>query len=488
MVDTEEAAYRSLQFKASAQRLFKTLSQRGRHMTKHQIETLIAKWLEEALDEAEDNRAISGPRSDADREAMYGGLSAAFDGAYEALLSNDYRSITTEADELLQAAGLPILDRTGADFARLCHRLLRAKIEYLRIEADRLDGVYREDHSQQEGASGVPKATKRKGQEEITSPPFSVVIEKYFRANPRPAKTEGQALAEFKRFLQVIGGDRPIHRITKADCVAYKETLQVTRKLSPATCLRHLLMTAAVFRWAIVHGYTKDNPAVGLAPTKRQARKAAMKRRPFTDEELLTVFSSEEFLAQRTERPERFWIVLILLFQICRREEAGQLYVKDIGEKDGIPFINITDEEADQTLKNEGSKRRVPIHPALLRLGFLGYVKAIRKAGHPRLFPQLDHKGPNGYADPVGKWFSRLVTSVGITDSRVVIHSLRHGGITKLHSAGVPGNLVETLVGHSAGNVHEDYVHRELISLKTLRDGLEKLQYSEVVEVLMGRG
>lgn len=63
-VEKEEATYRSLQFEASAQRLFLTLTQHGRRMTKYQIETLISRCLEEALDEAEDARAMGGPIAD----------------------------------------------------------------------------------------------------------------------------------------------------------------------------------------------------------------------------------------------------------------------------------------------------------------------------------------------------------------------------------------------------------------------------------------
>lgn len=125
----------------------------------------------------------------------------------------------------------------------------------------------------------------------------------------------------------------------------------------------------------------------GLAPSKRQAKKQALKRRPFSDEELLTVFGSEKFRSQRDKRPERYWLVLLLLFECCRREEAAQLYLRDIGEVDRVPFIQITDDEKDQSLKNEGSKRRVPIHSSLLQLGFMEYVESIRKSGHARLFP-----------------------------------------------------------------------------------------------------
>ena len=290
--------------------------------------------------------------------------------------------------------------------------------------------------------------------------------------------------AEFLRFMETLGGDRPRGSISRADVVRYKERLQA-KKQSPLTLIKHLSGLDALFKWAEVHAYTPAaSPVKGLVPSKRQAKKQALKRQPFTDDELLPVLSSQEFLRQRMERSERYWLVLLLLFQICRREEAAQLYLKDIGEVDGVPFIQITADEKDQSLKNEGSKRRVPIHSSLIQLGFMQYVNSIRKARHQRLFPQLKSKGGNGYGDPVGKWFGRLVSSLGLTDPRLVIHSLRHGGITRLHSATVPVNIVETLVGHSAGNVHEQYVHKELISMKTLRDGLEKLRYEEVLRVL----
>ncbi|CUS32258.1 conserved hypothetical protein [Candidatus Nitrospira nitrosa] len=288
------------------------------------------------------------------------------------------------------------------------------------------------------------------------------------------------------RFLQAIGGDNPIATITKADGVRYKEGLQLTRKSHPTTAMKHLSNADAFFRWAEVHGYIPEgkNPMKGLGISKRQSKKAALKRRPFSAEELLAVFSSQEFLRQRTERPERYWVILLCLFQACRREEAAQLYHKDLIHVEGIPCIKITDEEPDQTLKNEQSRRRVPTHSSLIQLGFMEYVSQIQKTGHPRIFPQLKRKGKNGYADPAGKWFGRALTELGLTDPRLVIHSLRHGGITKLHSAGVPVNIVETLVGHSAGNVHEQYVHKELLAMETLKEGLEKLQYPEVVKVL----
>lgn len=182
--------------------------------------------------------------------------------------------------------------------------------------------------------------------------------------------------------------------------------------------------------------------------------------------------------------PERYWLALICLFQVCRREEAGQLAIKDIGKADGITYLQITDEGEDQGLRNEGSKRRLPVHSSLVQLGFLEYVESVKAAGHTRLFAQLKH-GANGYSDSVGKFFSRLETKAGLSDPALVLHSLRHGGITKLTSAGVPHNVCEMIAGHSASGVHSQvYVHRDNIPLSLLRDGLERLAYPEVVKAL----
>jgi len=74
---------------------------------------------------------------------------------------------------------------------------------------------------------------------------------------------------------------------------------------------------------------------------------------------------------------------------------------------------------------------------------------------------------------------------VGLTDPSLVLHSLRHGGITKLHAAGVPSSMVEVLAGHASNSEYgQVYVHREGLPLSLLREGLGKLQYNEVAKDL----
>jgi integrase len=120
-----------------------------------------------------------------------------------------------------------------------------------------------------------------------------------------------------------------------------------------------------------------------------------------------------------------------------------------------------------------------------VRLGFLEFVTKCKKTAQVRLFPELK-KGNNGYGDAVGKWFGRLKVKHGITDDAKVLHSLRHGGITKLHAVGCQDNIVKMISGHTEEGVHgRTYVHREHIPLSLMQKVLEKLRYDDVVKALL---
>jgi integrase len=400
--------------------------------------------------------------------------------------------VEREADELLKAAGLPALDHQGAEFGKLCRKLLEAKIEYARIQAEVWDSgespTQRAIQVATRVAAPLAASTPTSAQPPAakSGPRFSVVVDKYFADNPRPDRTAKPMRAEFAKFAATIGGDRPIEGITKEDVRRYRDSLKTERKSSTATVSKHLSALSVVFKWAEDNGYRSDNsnPIKGLQPNKKAVRASLKQRRPFTLDELLRVFGSSEFKAQKDSQPERYWVPLICVFQLCRREEAAQLAVADIQTEDGIAFMQIkVDESLKQGLKNESSQRRMPIHSSLIKLGFLDYVARIKQAKHVMVFPGLT-KGNNGYGDPLGKWFGRLIRKCGVTDSRVVLHSSRHG-ISELHNAGCPHHVAEILTGHAATTIHDRvYGHRELTKLSVLRDGLEKLRYDAVVEAL----
>lgn len=128
----------------------------------------------------------------------------------------------------------------------------------------------------------------------------------YFKENSRAERTDSQIKAEFDKFIAVLGADKPVASITKADYRTYKE--HILKDRAQTTCIKHLSSLSGLFKWAEQQGFVPDgfNPIRGLSPNKRQAKKHATPRRPFTDAKLLAVFSSKEFLKQRETHPDRY--------------------------------------------------------------------------------------------------------------------------------------------------------------------------------------
>src|SRR5262249_56656834 len=97
------------------------------------------------------------------------------------------------------------------------------------------------------------------------------------------------------------------------------------------------------------------------------------------------------------------WLPLIGLFTGARLEEIGQALISDVKHEDGIDYldINILDRDAGKRVKNRSSRRRLPLHPELVRCGLLAYVEERRQAGDARLFPALR---PSITGQMTGNW------------------------------------------------------------------------------------
>jgi len=107
----------------------------------------------------------------------------------------------------------------------------------------------------------------------------------------------------------------------------------------------------------------------------------------------------------------------------------------------------VNSEAADKEVKNSASQRVIPIHPELIKAGFLTYVDQ-SKGAHERLWPALT-KRRDGYAHDFGKWFQRI-NRASITDEpRKVFHSLRHSFVDFFKQAGTPEAVIAEMVGHS---------------------------------------
>lgn len=205
------------------------------------------------------------------------------------------------------------------------------------------------------------------------------------------------------------------------------------------------------------------------------------KRRPWTTEELKTLFASPLHTAYALPdaryggREAAYWIPLLGLFTGTRLGELCQLRTADVQKVEGIDVLVLTNEGEGQSIKSDAGHRSVPIHSELIRLGFLQYVEAVRKARSDSLWPALPlRKGKP--SDFFGRWFGDHCRALGLAPT---FHYLRHTVRPLMRKAGHSEGTMDKVTGHktvgSIGTVVYD--HR---TLSEVREAVEAIRYSSL--------
>ena len=162
------------------------------------------------------------------------------------------------------------------------------------------------------------------------------------------------------------------------------------------------------------------------------------------------------------------------LYTGARVGELAQLRVADVELAGGIAVLSITDDGVDQLVKTIAGIRKVPIHTALLRLGFLDFVESMRANKEKHLWPLLPTRAgkPGGF---FSAWFGGYRRSLGFAQYPD-FHCFRHTVRSQLAEAEVSEQVVDTIVGHEVkgSTGAKVYTHR---SLKSLQCAVEALHY-----------
>src|SRR5262249_34858263 len=155
--------------------------------------------------------------------------------------------------------------------------------------------------------------------------------------------------------------------------------------------------------------------------------------------------------------------------------EACQLHVEDVAVEKGIPCLVVSELQSDggssmKRLKNQASRRVVPIHSILLRTGFVQFAESRRKqGGSPQLFSELSAGKSGRYSNPFSKWFGRYLTSLFGEKPRATFHSLRHNFRDALRDGGVGIEAVERLGGWRRKHASQEREYGQGLSIKRLR-------------------
>ena len=232
----------------------------------------------------------------------------------------------------------------------------------------------------------------------------------------------------------------------------------VHRKISVPSVNHHIARLSGFFAWCVDGEYITANPVSNM--NVESTSKASDERETYSKEELERIITSLLQQNLNAWAPYKFWIPLIMLYCGCRQNEACQLFVSDIVKVDGVLCFSFNEnEETGARVKNTSSIRTTPIHPVLLQMGFLEYVKQrIKSAGVSdtrkiQLWPECKYDKMNGYAGVFRRFFERFNRNYITKNPKRTCYSLRHNFIDNLKQSEVSENVVSEIAGHSNGKI-----------------------------------
>ena len=312
-------------------------------------------------------------------------------------------------------------------------------------------------------------------------PPMTEVAARWVeeRAPTWAARTKMEFEVAIRMFVEAVG-DKPARRVTRADARDFKDLLikspasmskrfrgltlpqavaagNDSPRLAPASINKYLGALSSLFSWALMNAHVDLNPVVGLRVALD--KRADKQRRPFTADELRTIFAALD-----GKTGSVLWLPLLGAFTGARLGELCQLEAGDVRERDGVWVISIND-EGDKALKAKSAVREVPVHPALVEVGFLGFAADVRARG--RLFDVT--------APVYSKRFGRFRRSLGITGRDVGYHSFRHNVADRLRNAGVELEMRNAILGHAQPAMGARYGSG--YSVAVLRAAIRKIDY-----------
>jgi hypothetical protein len=141
--------------------------------------------------------------------------------------------------------------------------------------------------------------------------------------------------------------------------------------------------------------------------------------------------------------------------------EVVEAHTDDVEMIDGLWCLNLREDnrEQNQTLKNEPSVRKLPLHEGIIKQGFITYKNSLPKGP---LFPQYRKNKYNRRNDSASKENSNFIRGLGITDRRKApMHSWRHYFKTVARGL-IEEQISDAISGHGSKNEGRQYGIYEL--------------------------
>jgi integrase len=313
-----------------------------------------------------------------------------------------------------------------------------------------------------------------------------------FLGHCNPTRVGQNHLAQFRdvllKFPKNYGKSPRDHIIPVKEILARAEKLPKDQVgLSRATINRHMNNMANIAGMCKAYGHSWESYD-GISKLRAKRRGNSENGRPaFTTGDIEALFSLPIWTGAAADGVDanaggeivhdaRYWVPLIGAYQGARREEICGFQIDEIIEFEGIWGFKFVPTEV-RRLKSEASKRHIPIHPELIRLGFLDYVAALKQAKHTLLFPELVAVAE---ATPMGDVFNddwqkmKEAALPQAKEQRKVFHSFRHWCNNEMKQAGVGSEIRKDILGHLNDDVNEG-TYSQVARLRLMEAALAKL-------------
>lgn len=366
---------------------------------------------------------------------------------------DDQQSVQSVAISFAKWAKIRVRPGSKA-FFEVCGVVQAAHVEHFRRQYDRM--------------SGLPERRIEERFRDIDKhhPPTSrlTLADAVQRYMDEPSKADvaekTRAAWRFRlgAWIDLLGADTAVAGIARDDVKTARDILVLVPanapKLFPGASLRKVVETTAkrdlkrlgsksvqlyiealssLFRYLIDEQILTSNPAQRLKGPPIPREKP---RRPWSTDELNRFFSLPPFNRPWTREQGRswlYWMPLLALFSGAREGELAGLLREDVFEVDGCWLVRVL-ENATRGVKTEHSNRTFPLHPVLVDLGFVEFVRSVPSGS--ALFADI----PRSKLGPVHwcqKAIGRHVRKV-FDDPKVVFHSLRHNFRDAAREANLP--------------------------------------------------
>lgn len=238
---------------------------------------------------------------------------------------------------------------------------------------------------------------------------------------------------------------------------------------------------SALFTWALREGWMDGrNPVEALRIVDDVANDE--RRDPFTVDQLNALLAGEPWSPRDLSprgRPSFYWAPLLAIHMGFRRGEICALQVQDVEELEGHLVIHVR-----RSLKTQAARRTLPVHSAVIGLGFRDFVENRRREGSPGdvLFPGERPSANDKWGRELGQFMAARIRSLGLAGRKLGMHSFRHNVEDRLREAGLHGTaLGAEIMGRARGRDMVADAYGRGFSIATLAEAIERIRYPGLI-------